>query len=179
MKPKVSNARRTTVPESRVFWENIERLKGIHNLTDNDVAHMMKRNIGTIYNRKAHPESTEFRDIYNIALYFGIEPAARLLMPMSEEEISTLSTRCITKKASFPEARIFWRNVEYLKAVHGVFDKDVASALMRSVGTLHNRKTDPETTNLRDLYNAALYFGIGSAAGLLVPMTVTQTFISL
>ena len=175
MKPQISNARRTTVPESRVFWENVERLKGIHNLTDNDVAHMMKRNIGTIYNRKAHPESTEFRDIYNIALYFGIEPAARLLMPMTEEEISTLSTRCITKKASFPEARIFWRNVEYLKAVHGVLDKDVASALMRSVGTLHNRKTDPETTSLRDLYNAALYFGVGSAACLLVPMTVVQT----
>lgn len=83
MKPKLGNARKTNIPETKIFWKNVDYLKAIHGLTDNDIACALKRNVSTIYNRKNEPENTDLRDVFNAALYFGIEPAARLLVPLT------------------------------------------------------------------------------------------------
>lgn len=82
-KPKISNARKTHIAEAKIFWKNVDYLKAINGLTDHDVACALKRSISTIYNRKSEPETTDLRDVYNAALYFGIEPAARLLIPLT------------------------------------------------------------------------------------------------
>ena len=81
--PKISNARKTHIAEAKIFWKNVDYLKAINGLTDHDVACALKRSISTIYNRKSEPETTDLRDVYNAALYFGIEPAARLLIPLT------------------------------------------------------------------------------------------------
>lgn len=83
MKPKLSNARKTYIPETKIFWKNVDYLKAINGLTDDDIACALKRNVSTIYNRKNEPENTELRDVFNAALYFGIQPAARLLVPLT------------------------------------------------------------------------------------------------
>lgn len=90
MKPKIGNARKTTIPETKIFWKNVDYLKSIHGLTDNDIACALKRNVSTIYNRKGEPENTDLRDVFNAAYYFGIEPAARLLLPLVPGEIEAI-----------------------------------------------------------------------------------------
>ena len=65
------------------------------------------------------------------------------------------------RKTHIAEAKIFWKNVDYLKAINGLTDHDVACALKRSISTIYNRKSEPETTDLRDVYNAALYHRFG------------------
>ena len=85
-KPKISNARKTHIAEAKIFWKNVDYLKAINGLTDHDVACALKRSISTIYNRKSEPETTDLRDVYNAALYFGIEPAAGLVEPFALDE---------------------------------------------------------------------------------------------
>lgn len=170
MKPKIGNARKNTIPEAKIFWKNVDYLKATHGLTDNDIAFALKRSVSTIYNHKANPENTDLRDLYNAALYFDIEPAARLLLPIGNVESNPSYKNA--RKTTFPEAKIFWKNVDYLKSIHGLTDNDVARALIRNVSTIYNRKAEPENTDFRDLYNAALFFGIKSPAQLLIPMTV-------
>lgn len=81
MKPKISNARKTIIPETRIFWQNLQYLQAVHGVTDITLSKALARGRSTIYKYRQRPEETSLRDVYNAALYFGVDPAA-LLRPM-------------------------------------------------------------------------------------------------
>ena len=81
MKPKISNARKTIIPETRIFWQNLRYLQAVHGVTDITLSKALARGCSTSSKYRQSPEETSLRDVYNAALYFGVDPAA-LLKPM-------------------------------------------------------------------------------------------------
>lgn len=89
MKPKISNARKTTIPQAKVFWANVDYLKAVYDVTDATLASALNRSRTTLYKFRANPEMTEMRDIYNAAFYFEVD-AAQLLVPMKTSTVKPL-----------------------------------------------------------------------------------------
>ena len=67
------------------------------------------------------------------------------------------------KKGKSGEAlklRQFWDNIDYLKIQNDMTNKQIAKIVGISVGTVQNRRKDPEKTTGGEIARAAEHFGI-------------------